>query len=161
MNHELRKNIVRLLEAYQKNQQQIALLHYELKHPASLSPEEMIDTMSFVRGEGRGGVVGTVSDKTMYIALNYQEKLAKGNEEVITEISKRLVELEQERDRLHYYVSLLSKRQEEVIRLYYFEGYSWDEVARKMNVALRTTHKIKNQAIDHLTEMYGFTEVLR
>lgn len=69
----------------------------------------------------------------------------------------QLVELEQEQARLEYYPSLLEKRQELVIRLAYFEGLPWDEVAKAIGVAVRTVHKIKNQALDQLAGMYWFT----
>ena len=161
MNQETRVKVTNLLENYQRNQEQIALLHYELKHPAELSPEEEIDAMNFGRGDGIGHTEGHVSNKTMYIALNFREKMVKENSDVITEISKRLVELEQERDRLHYYVSLLDKRQADVIRLFYFKGHSWEEISQELGVALRTAHKIKTQAVDRLVEMYGFTGTLR
>lgn len=44
-----------------------------------------------------------------------------------------------------------------MIRLANFEGLPWDEVAQKAEVSVRTVHKIKNQALDQLVEMYQFT----
>ena len=161
MNQKAKEKVMNLLENYQRNQEQIALLHYELKHPAELSLEEEIDVMNFGRGDGIGHSEGHISNKTMYIALNFREKVAKENTDIITEISKKLVELEQERDRLHYYVSLLDKRQAEVIRLFYFKGHSWDEISQELGVALRTAHKIKAQAVERLVEMYSFMGALR
>ena len=42
--------------------------------------------------------------------------------------------------------------------LAYFEELPWDKVAEEIGVALRTVHKIKNQALDQLVEMYQFTD---
>ncbi len=69
----------------------------------------------------------------------------------------QLVELEQEQERLEYYVSLLEKRQALVIRLAYFEELPWEEVAKKADAAVRTVRKIKSQALSQLVEMYQFT----
>ena len=49
-------------------------------------------------------------------------------------------------------------RHTELLRLLYFEGYSQEECAKKLDVATRTVRRIKDDAIDELTEMYSFTE---
>lgn len=97
-----------------------------------------------------------ISNKTMYIALNYQEKMEQMNAEAANNIAQRLLELEAEQDRIRYYVSLLAKRETEIIRLFYFEGFSWEETAEKVGVALRSVYKIKNKAIDHLVDLYTY-----
>lgn len=148
-----REQVVRLLESYHKRAKQIALLHYELKHAPGVSPEEVLGAMSFGHGDGAGHGKGPISNKTLYIALNYQEQAEKLNAEAKAEIVGRLVDLEQ--DRLAYYVSLLDKRQGSVIRQFYFEARSLEEIAGKINVALRTVYKIKSRAIDRLAEMYN------
>lgn len=55
-----------------------------------------------------------------------------------------------------YYVSLLDKREGDVIRRFYIEGVSWEEIAQEIGVALRTVHKIKNRAVGHLAELYAY-----
>lgn len=57
-------------------------------------------------------------------------------------------------------MSLLEKRQAEVLRLGYFNGLPWEDVAPKVGVALRTVRKIKDRAIDELAAMYAFTQEL-
>lgn len=159
MNDDTRSYVVNLLETCQERERKIALLHYELEHPAHASETEMISAMALGHGVGSGGghVEGHISDKTLYIALNYQRKVDKLNTDTKEEIVVQLVELEQEQKRLEYYASLLEKRQNMVISLAYFEGLPWDEVAKAVGVAVRTVHKIKNQALDQLAGMYQFT----
>ena len=82
------------------------------------------------------------------------------NAEAANEIAQRLIELEAEQDRIRYYVSLLEKRESDVIRSFYIEGISWDEIAQQIDVALRTVHKIKNRAINHLVELYAYKDGL-
>lgn len=159
MDNDMKLRVTHLLETCQERQRKIALLHYELDHLAHTSEAEMISAMALGHGDGSigGHMDGRISDKTLYIALNYQSKADKLNADTKEEIVVQLVELEQEQARLEYYTSLLEKRQELVIRLAYFEGLPWDEVAKKVGVAVRTVHKIKNQALDQLAGMYQFT----
>ena len=154
---EKRAYVVQLLESSMKRAQQIALLRYELEHPAHVSPEEMIGAMSFAHGDSSAKAMGHVSNKTLYIALNYREQTDKVNAEAMNEVAARLVKLEQEQNRLMHYVSLLDQRQERAIRLFYFDGIPWGEVAQQIGVALRTVHKIRTEAIAQLTKMYEFT----
>ena len=108
MNSNMKSHVINLLETYLKREQQIDLLHYEMRHIARVSPEEVIDGMSLGHNDIPGGSVkGHISNKTMYIALNYQERMERMNEESMNEIAQCLLELEAEQDRLRYYVSLL------------------------------------------------------
>ena len=159
MNTDVKERVEQLLETYPDREWQIALLHYEMQHSAYISPEEMIDGMSLGHGDGMGGNgKGRISDKTMYIALNYQEQMERVNAETMNEIAQTLLKLEQEQDRLRYYVSLLEKRETEVIQLVYFENCNQDKAAKKLEIVPRTLRRIKNGAVDKLAEMYAFTE---
>ena len=156
MKVDMRKRVRILLENYHERERQIALLHYEMQHTAHVSPEEVIDTMSLGHGDGMGGGKGHISDRTMYIALNYQEKMDRMNAEAANEIAQRLLGLEAEQDRLRCYVSLLKKREAEVIRLFYMEQMTMDNIEKEMHLSAKTLRKLKNQAVDALTAMYEF-----
>jgi len=161
MEIDMKARVTQLLETYAERERQIALLHYEMQHTARISPEEMINGMSLGHSDSMGGSGhGHISNKTMYIALNYQEQMERINKESINDIADKLLQLEGEQDRLRYYVSLLQRREADVIRQFYFEGYSWEETAKKTGVALRTAHKIRNRAIDRLAEWYTYTSSL-
>lgn len=157
MKVDMKERVMILLENYNERERQIALLHYEMQHTVRVSPEEIIDAMSLGHGDGMGGSSkGHISDKTMYIALNYQEKMERMNADAAGEIAQRLLELEAEQDRLRYYVSLLKKREAEVIRLFYMEQMTMDNVEKEMHLSAKTLRKLKNQAVDALTAMYEF-----
>lgn len=159
MDIDMKAHVVKLLEGYSKRERQIALLRYEMQHTARISPEEMIDAMSLGHSDGMGGgSKGHISNKTMYIALNYQERMERMNTEATNEIAQRLLELETEQDRIRYYVSLLEKREAKVIRMTYFEGINQDETAQSLGIVPRTMRRIKKEAIAKLAEMYAFAE---
>lgn len=160
MSSDTKSYVVGLLESYQKRAKQIELLHYELSHPSRVSENEMIGALSLAHGEG-GGVHGChTSDKTLYIALNYQDRVNYLNGENTSELVDQLVSLEQEQERLKYYVSLLDERQKKVIKLFYFEGKTQDEVAERMVVSVRYVRSIKAKAINELIFMYGYVKDL-
>lgn len=62
---ETRTYVISLLESYHKRMNQIALLHYELEHPANISSDEMIEAMSLSRSDGASRSKGHVSNKTI------------------------------------------------------------------------------------------------
>ena len=157
MTEELGAHIIRLLATYQERERKIALLHYELEHPAHISPNEMLNGMSFGHGDGPRSP-GYISDKTMYIALNYQEQADKLNASTKDEIAQQLVELEHEQKRLKYYVALLEPREKAVIQLLYYDKRPWSEIAKKLEIAPRTARRVRDSAIVRLTKMYDFTE---
>lgn len=45
-----------------------------------------------------------------------------------------------------------------VIRSYYFNCDTWDEVASQLGLSVRSIQKLKNAAVDKLTEMYEFAD---
>lgn len=161
MNNKVRTHVISLLETCPERRRQISLLHYELEHPARLSDTEMIGAMALGHGEGGSHIKGHVSDKTLYIALNYQNKAGSINAAIQEEIVAQLVELEQEQNRLEYYISLLDERQVTTLHLIYFQQLPLEDVALQIGVVLRTIRKIKDRAIDELSEMYQFTEKLK
>lgn len=161
MDMKIRAQILQLLESSQERNRKIALLHYELNHSAQTSGREMIEAMALGHGEGSGLSSGHISDKTFYIALNYQNKVHKLNADLKNEIVDQLIELEEVQERLEYYVSLLDEQKATVIRLIYFKKLSLEEIASQVGVVLRTVRKIRDRAIDDLVKMYGFTGKLK
>lgn len=160
MNIETKTYVIGLLESYQKRSKQIDLLHYELSHPSRVSANEMIGAMSMAHGDGASRSGSHISDKTLYIALNYQTRTENANSDATAEVVERLIELETEQDKLLHCISLLEQREAQVIRFYYFEKLSWENIATRISVAPRTAHRIKNEAVNALAEMYSFTDTL-
>lgn len=107
--------VIQELESYPRTLRQIAVLRYELEHPVQVSTEEMLDAMAFARGEHFGSAPGHVSDKTLYIAMNYRQKANEVNAEISGEISAKLLELEHKKNRIEYYVGMLDSRKAEIL----------------------------------------------
>jgi len=161
MNNDTRAQVINLLENYSANERKISVLHFELDNYSSVPNNEMIEAMALTHGDGAGGSSGHISDKTLYIALNYQTKVDKMNGDAKEEIVTQLVELERNKKRLDYYISLLESRQAKVLQLVYFKKMTWEEVATRIGVAPRTARKIKDNAVDELVKLYDLTKVMK
>lgn len=159
MNTDMKVRVLSLLETYSKRKREIDALSYELAHPAQVSPAEQLEAMTYAHGNAEGKPsISHISDKTLYIALNYREKTEKLNAGVVNEIAGQLVEMQQEQSRLEYYVSLLEPRQAEVIRRTYFQPEPQEAIAKALNVSVRTVQTNKMQAIDTLVGLYSLTD---
>lgn len=153
-------HVTSLLQNYRAAKRKIQQLRYELEHPTHVTPDEMIEAMSFAKGEEAGRPSGNISNKTLYIAMNYQDAADRANAAVMDDLVSRLVPLEQEISRLEHYVALLEQRQTAVIRLFFFEGRSIPEICSEMRFTAKTMRAVRQQAINELAEMYAFASEL-
>jgi hypothetical protein len=161
MSTEMSKYVLMLLESYNERARKIAVLRYNLEHPAKVSRSEQIEAMNFGHGDGLDHSAGHISNKTLYIALNYEEQAERMNAESAHEIAKELFALECEQRRLTYFIGLLDKRQAEVIRLVFVDGIPTKEVAASFGLTYRTIDRIKRTAIENLAEMYAYSDQFR
>lgn len=118
----------------------------------------MIGTLALAHGDGSGRPGGHTSDKTLYIALNYQNQASAMNRETSEEVVGQLIELEKEQERLDYYISLLDTRHHEIIHLCYIQGLAPDEIAEQLAVSVRHIRSLKAKAINELVVMYEYVD---
>ena len=158
MNAEMKNYVIKLLETYHDRERMIAVLRYDLEHPSEVGVTEQIEAMNYGSGEGVGHSKGHISNKTLYIALNYEEQAKQLNAESAKEIADELFILERRQKKLLYYISLLEKRQAEVVRMVYMEGVSTKKAAEQHGLTVRTIERIRKDAVDNLAEMYAYSE---
>lgn len=158
MNAEMKNYVIKLLETYHDRERMIAVLRYDLEHPAKVNSSEQIEAMNYGCRDDIGNVKGHISNKTLYIALNYEEQAGRLNAEAAREVADELFGLEQQQKKLLYYVSLLEKRQANVIHLVYMERLSTKTVAERYSLTSRTIDRIKREAIEDLAEMYACSD---
>lgn len=158
MNAEMKNYVIKLLETYHDRERKIAVLRYDLEHPSEVGVTEQIEAMNYGSGEGVGHSKGHISNKTLYIALNYEEQAKQLNAESAKEIADELFILERRQKKLLYYISLLEKRQAEVVCMVYMEGVSTKKAAEQRGLTVRTIERIRKDAVDNLAEMYAYSE---
>ena len=157
MTINIKNYVIQELEAYPRILRQISVLRYEMEHPAHVSAQEMLDAMAYACGDRTGSSPGHVSDKTLYIAMNYRQKANEVNAEISGEISAKLLELEHKKNRIEYYVGMLDSRKAEIIRLCFFKGMTIEEAAEKLDVSAKTAQNAKKKALEDLTELFALT----
>lgn len=161
-NAEQRKRVVETLKGYPKKQKQISVLRYELEHPSHVSEEELIESLSLAKSETGGGKSpGHISNKTMMIAMQYQDAAARMNSDVVAEIAQELSALEAEVERIDYYLTLLDEGKALVLRRYYIEQKSWAEIEAEFGLSQRALIKRRDDGVGELAEMFGFLGRIR
>ena len=148
--------VLELLNNYSDIQLQISILRYEMEHPTQITFDDTIEALSFGHPDIIGSAPGHVSNKTLYIALNYRDKTNRANAEARDEIAFRLNELEQRQARLNHYINLLDENEAAVIRMTYIEGLSNEQIASVCNTTKRTITARRHKAIEHLCEMFDY-----
>ena len=136
MSAEMIKKVEDLLKSYREREWKIAVLQHKMKNPVRVTETEVAEAMNYAHGDGQGHTPDRVSNKTLYIALNYKEQA----------------------ERLKLYISLIDKREAEVLMLLYSEKESAVNVAERLGYSKRTITRIHNAAVAHLAEMYEYAE---
>ena len=158
MSAEMIKKVENLLKSYREREWKIAVLQHKMKNPVRVTETEVAEVMNYAHGDGQGHTPGRVSNKTLYIALNYKEQAERLNTEAAETIAAELFVLEHEHERLKLYISLIDKREAEVLMLLYSEKESAVNVAERLGYSKRTITRIHNAAVAHLAEMYEYAE---
>ena len=154
-----REDVIALLKTYPQLKKKINLLEYERQHPAQVSGQEVISGLALAHPISEGpGAAGHISNKTMQIALNFQEETDRLNYATVMEIDQELAILRGRIEKLEFYVAQLDKRQAEVIRKYYFEEKTWPELQKEMHASSRTLVKRRDDGLTALMAMGQYME---
>lgn len=155
MGKDMNQYVLSLLENYPKMTRKIELMRYELHSSMVVSPQEMIEVMSFSKKDTEANTKypHTVPE----IASCYKDVAKRLNREITGDAMDKYIALIRERDRLQHRIGLLEPRQAEIIREYYFCRNSWNEISKNMGISVRTAYSVRQQAVDALVQMYAFT----
>ena len=158
MNHNMQDRVIQLLKSSRQRKQRIKILRYELLQHTGVSSDDMIDSMTFGSNCDVPQCSGGSQNKIFYIMLNYPKFADALNKEMFSGILSELVELENEENRLRYYISLLDSREAQIIRRVYMDGCPWEQVAKELKVVRRTAYKIRDHALVNLAWMYEYID---
>lgn len=154
----MQDRVIQLLKSSRQRKQRIKILRYELLQHTGVSSDDMIDSMTFGSNCDVPQCSGGSHNKIFYIMLNYQKFADALNKEMFSGILSELVELENEENRLRYYISLLDSREAQIIRRVYIDGCPWEQVAKELKVVRRTAYKIRDHALVNLAWMYEYID---
>ena len=157
MKDTLKEKVVETLKEYPTLKKKEALLCFELENPPAISQKELIESLSIPSSSGDGlPKSGRISDRTMAIAVNYQDTAARMNGEVVMQITEELYAVRSKIRRIEKYVEMLSADRALVIRRYYLEGRTWNEIEDELHLCLRALTNRRDEALKDLMEMYDF-----
>jgi predicted DNA-binding protein YlxM (UPF0122 family) len=154
------EEIIRLLKSYPLKKFQIEQLYFELEHPSRVGEKALIESLSIGTHPvgGAGARSGHISDRTMAIAMQYQDIMHNMNNETVSEILREIRSLEAEIQRMDLYLTFLEDKRAQVIRLHYFEVMSLSHTARELMLSKRTIIKYHKEALHQLDGMFSFID---
>lgn len=121
-----------------------ASLYAEL--PAEDNPELILRELASV---GVGLALGFILEGT---------GMVKGGEEARPDNTYAQLELKQFQERIVHVVKKLTAREEEVVRLHYFHGSSFDDIAERLGLSKGRISQLHKQALSRLRALLGETE---
>lgn len=119
-----------------------------------LSADELISAMSFSHPEGERVQSSNISDKTAKVAMEYQERLDKINNDLIWPMQKRYNILDEEIQFFEESVRGLPDNMVDIIIDLFLGGFTWDDVEGKYYINRRTLSEYRKSAICCLVRMY-------
>ena len=146
------------LQSYNTFKVRLALLEYELEHPARVSGTEYLHTLAYggvckrIYSPNNGGHV----DRVASLATSYQKAADGMNKEVVEQILCELETVYSELSRMDVCISMLGKSQKEIIQERYIEKKEWKLIEQETGLSRRTLVRRKQEALKSLAEMYSY-----
>lgn len=110
--------------------------------------------MSFSHEDGERVQTSGTSDKTAKIAMGYQDKLERINDELLKPMQKKYIALDTEITFLESSIRCLPDNLSEVMIGLVLEGHTWEEVSNEMFVSVTKLQKLRKAAIEALVRVY-------
>ena len=156
---ETRKKVEADLKEYPMLKRKETILKYESQHPQHVTEHEVIGALALSHSvQEMAGSADYISDKTMRIALQFQDETERLNRDASFEIAQELFNVRRKMKKLEFYVSQLPPKQAEVIRKHYFEEYSWPALQKELHVSSRTLINRRDEGLNELATMYQYME---
>lgn len=149
--------VIEQLSTYREACQNIQTLEFELRalNPRRReSPDELIESMTFSHSGEEPVQSGRRSDKTASIALNYRAVSAEQTRELREELSRQLASYRLRVSRLEAYLDILPPDEADVLRRFYFDQMTWNEIAQTGHSCIRTIMRCRDKAMARLETFY-------
>ena len=154
---KLKKQLEDRLNRYSGMKTELEMLCYELNRLTAPLSTEVIEgsVLSHPNFERVSG--SHITDKTADIVVEH----VSGQQDVRYHVLTAMIrQLNTELQRLEYYVSLLPAKEEEIIRLFYFDNLPWSEITGRLPVTQRTLESRTKSGLDKLLRYYALTDGL-
>lgn len=145
------------LKNYREMKQNIHILQFELDAlpiDNNSGCNELIESMTFAHSTDEIVQHSLISDKTASIALNYHAVNFRQMNEARQRIENQLSCYRLQVMRLETYLAALPEAEADILRQHYFDGTTWQEIALKSNVCLRSIVRRRDHALCQLERYY-------
>lgn len=153
----VREYVITQLKDYREMKQNVHILQFELDAlpiDNNFGCNELIESMTFAHATEENVQCSRISDKTSSIALNYRAVNFKQMQETRKRIEEQLSMYRLQVTRLETYLAALLEAEAEILRQYYFDGITWQEIAQRSNVCLRSIVRRRDHALCQLERYY-------
>lgn len=149
---ETRKQVEFILRGYTAMKREVKALEFELERFEPNVHSEVIKNLTFSHS-ARERVSGSArSDKTANIAIDHYDSQINGEYHALrTLIGNMQIEL----TRLDYYLSLLPEKEAIVLKMFYLEGLTWEQIAERTLWAPRSLQRYKGKGLTQLAKFYA------
>lgn len=132
----------------------IERLDKQIKSCEFISADELITTMAFSHSDGERVQSSDLSDKTAKIAISYQRKLDRINEELVMPMIKRKEALEEE---ILFFQDSVNHLPEDILEMsqaIFLDGMTWEEAESCFYTNSWGIRNCRKRAIDCLVRSY-------
>lgn len=146
--------VEKIIKEYPQMVREVERLDKQIKSCEFISADELITAMAFSHPDGERVQSSDLSDKTAKIAMSYQAKLDKINDEVIMPMVKRKAALEEEIEFFEYSVRHLPEDVVEISQEIFLNGMTWEEAENYFYTSNWEIRTKRRKAIECLVRAY-------
>ena len=143
-----------VLDKYQKLKKEHAVLKFQLSRFKGITPDDIIQSMTFSHADVERVQTSSVSDKTGKIAVNYKKIADRENEEWLSYLIARLEYVEAEIEFFEYTLKGLTGGIGEIMWDMFVESMSWGEIEDKYHISHSALGKYRKKAIKEMDTIY-------
>lgn len=146
--------VEKIIKEYPQMVREVEHLDKQIKSCEFISADELITTMSFSHPDGERVQSSDLSDKTAKIAISYQRKLDRINDELVMPMIKRKEALEEEISFFEDSVNHLPEDILEMSQAIFLDGMTWEEAESCFYTNSWGIRNCRKRAIDCLVRSY-------
>lgn len=146
--------VEKIINEYPQMVRERERLRRQLESCEFLSADELINAMSFSHPEGERVQSSNISDKTAKVAMEYQERLDKINNELIGPMLKRYDALDEEILFFEEKINRLPGELSDIMKTLIIHGKSWDSTEHIFCISRFKLSQMRKQAIAILVREY-------
>lgn len=146
--------VEKIIKEYPQMVREVERLDKQIKSCEFISADELITTMVFSHPDGERVQSSDLSDKTAKIAISYQRKLDRINEELVMPMIKRKEALEEEISFFEDSVNHLPEDILEMSQAIFLDGMTWEEAESCFYTNSWGIRNCRKRAIDCLVRSY-------